>query len=159
VPDDLERCYIAAMRILNVRFNSEAELRRKLSGKKFERGVVESTLARLRKEKWLDDERFAAAFTRTRLGKRIGRTRVRRELAAAGVAEDVAARAVAENADPERERENLAAETEKKRRAIERRHGAEYAASPEGRRRLAAHLVKRGYDFVLVRSALDDGED
>ena len=157
--NDLELCYLAAMRILKYRFNSEAELRRKLSGKKFERSVIESTLTRLQAEKWLDDDRFAAAFTRARLGKRIGRTRVRRELAAAGVAEEIAARAIAENVEPEQERENLAAETDKKRRAIERRHGAEYAASPEGRRRLVAHLVKRGYDFALVRSALNDEED
>jgi len=157
--DNLERCYTAAMRILDYRFNSEAELRRKLAGKKFERSVVDATIARLRAERWLDDARFAAAFTRARVGKRIGRARVRRELAAAGVADEVAARAVAENADPEQEREHLAAETEKKRRAIERRHGAEYAASPEGRRRLAAHLMKRGYDSGLVRSVLNDEED
>lgn len=151
-------CYQAALRILNYRFNSEAELRRKLSAKDFDAETIDATIARLREEKWLDDERFAGAFVRTRQLKKVGRGRVRRELAAAGVARDVAARAIAENADPERERQNLRAAAEKKRQALERRHGAGYAASREGRAKLTAYLIQQGYDSDAVRSALHDEE-
>jgi regulatory protein len=63
---DFERCYAAALRILNYRFNSEAELRKKLRTKKFEPEDVDATIERLRREKWLDDIRFASAFVRTR---------------------------------------------------------------------------------------------
>ena len=152
-------CYTAALRILKYRFNSEAELRRKLAAKKYENAEIEATVARLRDETWIDDERFAAAFVRTRQLKHIGRGRVRRELAAAGVAKEVAARALAENADPERERENLAAAIEKRRRALERRHGAGYTSSREGRGKLMAYLFQQGYDSDVVRSVLHDEEE
>ena len=70
---DAERCYAAALRIIGYRFNSEAELRRKLQAKKFEKTVIESTLARLQKEKLVDDERFLRAACEHR-----ARTLVRR---------------------------------------------------------------------------------
>ena len=50
-------CYTAALRILRYRFNSEAELRRKLRAKKFESEDIDLAIARLHGEKWLDDAR------------------------------------------------------------------------------------------------------
>jgi len=147
---DLERCYIAAMRILGHRFNSEGELRRKLSAKRFERDVVDATIEKLRREKWLDDERFAGAFVRTRALKKIGRTRLRQELRATGVADDIADRAIRENDDPEREAADLRDVTAKRMRMMQRRHGDDYLASPEGRKKLAAYLLKQGYDAALI---------
>src|ERR1051326_1155665 len=91
-----ERAYVAALRILGDRFNSELELRRKLQRKKFDEAIIDATIARLRDEKWLDDERFAGAFARTRSRKRIGGKRIVLELRAAGVDDDVATRAVKE---------------------------------------------------------------
>jgi len=140
-----EQCYLAALRILGYRFNSELELRRKLQRKNFEKGVIDAALARLRDEKWLDDERFAAAFVRMRARKRIGAKRIVYELRAAGIDDDVAKRAVAENADPDREREQL-------RALIARRAGL--LETPEGRNKLAAYLLKQGYDAPLVWETL-----
>ena len=152
--NESERCYLAALRILDYRFNSAAELRRKLAAKKFERPIIDATLSRLHDEKWLDDERFAAAYVRTRMQKQIGRARVRRELTAAGVGDEVAARAIGENVDADAERANLAAVCAKKRRALERRHGAGYAASGEGKQKLIAQLLRQGYHMDEIREAL-----
>lgn len=143
-------CYIAALRILNYRFNSEGELRRKLRGKKFEAAEIDAVIERLRAEKWLDDGRFAGAFTRTRANRKIGRRRILRELHAAGVSDAEAARAVNENLDPEREREDLIALRDKRMRILARRHGDEYLSTDEGRKKIAAHLVAQGYDAALV---------
>lgn len=143
-------CYIAALRILGYRFNSEGELRRKLRSKKFEAAEIDATIERLHREKWLDDARFAAAFTRTRANKRVGRLRIRRELQAAGVSNEEASRAVTENLDPEREHEDLVALRDKRARILARRHGEEYLKTGEGRKKLAAHLVAQGYDAALV---------
>ena len=147
---DQERCYIAAMRILNFRFNGEQELRRKLRAKKFERDVIDATIDRLRREKWLDDERFAASFVRARMQKRIGRARIRRELIASGVDDAVADRALRENVDSDREREEAAAECQKRIRVMKRRYGDDVLESPQARKKLAAYLLKRGYDAALV---------
>jgi regulatory protein len=157
--NDQERCYIAAMRILNFRFNGEQELRRKLRAKRFERDVIDATLDRLRREKWLDDERFAASFVRGRMQKRIGRARIRRELIASGIDDAIADRALRENVDSDRERENVAAECEKRIRLMKRRHGDDVLESPEARKKLAAYLLKRGYDAALIADVVGEIEN
>lgn len=154
--DELDRCYTAALRILNYRFNSEAELRRKLQRKKFEAALIDETIERLRREKWLDDQRFAAAFVRTRQQKHRGPRKIAMELAAAGVGRDEARQALRENSNPEREREDAIALFEKRRRLLIRRHGEEYVLTDEARRKLAAYLLNQGYDSALVQSVVKE---
>ena len=154
--ETLDRCYTAALRILEYRFNSEAELRRKLRAKSFEKDDIESAIARLHREKWLDDKRFAAAFVRSRANKRVGRLRIRRELQAAGVSSDAAEQAVAQNVDAEREHEALRELGRKRARILVRRHGEGYLATSEGRNKLASYLLKQGYDAGLVYEALKE---
>jgi len=151
---DLDRCYFAALRILSYRFNSEGELRRKLQAKEFPRDVIEPTLSRLRNENWIDDARFAGAYVRTRIAKKIGKLRIRRELMAAGVDRDVADRAIRENvADEEND---LRAVCNKRVALLVRRHGAGYVATPEGRNKITGYLLKQGYDSALVRSVVKE---
>jgi regulatory protein len=146
--------YVAALRILNYRFNSEAELRRKLRAKKFEKDEIDAAIARLHKEKWLDDERFAGAFVRSRANKRVGKLRIRRELHAAGVSGSAAEKAIAENVDSERERESLEALCACRMRVLVRRHGAEYLESEEAHAKLTAYLIGHGYDSALAREVV-----
>jgi regulatory protein len=131
-------CYVAALRILGYRFNSEAELRRKLRAKQFDDATIAETIERLRDEKWLDDERFAAAYVRTRVLKGIGRLRIRRELMGLGVDEDVVERAVRENA-AEGEDERLRAAYEK----LARRLG-------DDRDKIAARLLRQGFEMSAI---------
>jgi regulatory protein len=154
VPDEVDRCYLAAMRILQYRFNSEAELRRKLRVKKFEREEIDATIERLHREKWLDDERFAGAFVRTRALKKVGRNRILRELQNAGVDGETAAQAVAENVDETREEDGLRALCERRARQLARRRGADYPGTPEGRNKLTIYLLNQGYDAGLVYAAV-----
>ncbi|HKO55515.1 MAG TPA: regulatory protein RecX [Thermoanaerobaculia bacterium] len=149
-------CYAAALRILSFRFNSVAELRRKLRAKKFSDDDIATTLERLREEKWLDDERFASSFVRTRSSKRIGRLRILRELSSAGVSSEAASRAVAENLDPERERSELVALCRKKLEALRRKRGDEYAASDDGRAKLMASLSRSGFETSAVIEVVDE---
>ncbi len=148
--------YIAALRILKFRFNSEVELRRKLKFKQFDKETIDATMIRLRDEKWLDDSRFAGAFTRTKANKSIGRKRILRELQAAGIDRETAADAVAGNVDPEREAEALRTLCDRKARTLVRRHGPEYLKSAEGRNKLAAYLLKQGYDAALVFACIKE---
>ena len=143
-------CYVAALRILKYRFNSETELRRKLRAKKFEREDIDLAIARLHLEKWLDDKRFAGAFVRTRMQKSIGRLRIRRELQAAGVNDEDAGRAVSENVDPEREQDDLVAACRKRMRALARRHGEAFLSTEEGHAKIASWLLNRGYESARV---------
>jgi regulatory protein len=150
VQEELERCYAAALRILAYRFNSAAELRRKLRRKEFEDETIAATLSRLQADKWLDDERFAGALVRSRARKRVGRLRIRRELQEAGVAEDAAARAIEENLDPEQERDELVVLGRKKIEALRRRHGDDYLSTEVARAKVASSLVRSGYETSMV---------
>jgi regulatory protein len=136
--DDIERCYIAGLRILNYRFNSEAELRAKLDRKEFPRDAIDAAISRLRDERWLDDARFAAAFVRTRLRKGIGRLRIKRELQAAGVESTTIAQALDL---PEHDDRAAAITAAKKRLAVLRRRGDDAI-----RQKLIAYLFRQGYD-------------
>jgi regulatory protein len=156
MPEEPDPCYVAALRILKYRFNSEAELRRKLRGKQFAKDDIEATIVRLREEKWLDDDRYAAAFVRTRANKRVGQLRIRRELQYAGVSDDSANQAVSQNVDPEREHDALRELGRKRARMLVRRHGAQYLTTSEGRNKLAGYLLKQGYDAALVYEALKE---
>jgi regulatory protein len=143
VPDDLERCYIAGLRILNYRFNSEAELRAKLDRKEFPRDAIDAAISRLRDERWLDDARFAAAFVRTRLRKGIGRLRIKRELQAAGVDSATIAQALD---IPEHDDRAAAMTAAKKRLAVLRRRDDDDAI----RQKLVAYLFRQGYDSSMA---------
>ena len=144
-------CYAAALRILKYRFNSTAELRRKLRSKGFDRETIDATLAHLREEKWLDDARFAAAYVRTRALKSKGRLRIRRELIGAGVDDETIARAVVENVNAYDERERAVAVARKRLPIFVRRYGAAAA-----RNKLTSYLLKQGYDAALVREIVKE---
>ena len=150
-----DRCYHSALRILSHRFNSELELRRKL-GRKFEKPDIDAAVERLRRERWIDDERFAVAFARARVNRRIGSRRIVRELQSAGVSRDSATQAVAENLNEDREREAVRSLCEKKVKALTRRHGEGYVGTEEGRNKLAVYLLNQGYDAALVYEALKE---
>ncbi len=145
MPEDLERCNIAAMRILNHRFNSEGELRRKLEMKEFARDVIDTTIDRLRRERWLDDDRFAAAHVRTRVRKGIGLLRIKRELVAAGVEGDTITRALSESL-PEHDERAAALVSARKRLAVLRRRDDDASI----REKLVAYLFRQGYESSLA---------
>ena len=149
--DESERCYLAALRILKYRFNSAAELRRKLRSKQFERDVIDATVMRLTKEKWLDDARFAAAYIRTRALKKKGVRRIRSELIRAGVADDVIQTAVSENIDSEDERARALAVAERRLPILARKYEPDMV-----RNKLTAYLLNQGYDAALVRAVLEE---
>ncbi len=148
--EELERCYAAALRILKYRFNSAAELRRKLRAKGFDRQAIDATIMRLTNEKWLDDQRFASAYVRGRHQKR-GRVRLRHELIRAGIASEVIDQAVDENVDREVERAQAAALAEKRLPTLIRRYGPAVA-----RNKLTAYLLTQGYDAALVRAVIKE---
>jgi regulatory protein len=145
-------CYTAALRILNYRFNSEHELRRKLAAKDFDEETIDATVARLREEKWLDDARFAEAFVRTRMRKRVGQLRIRRELIAAGIDDDVAAVALRSNRDDEGEREAALAIARKRAARLD-------LSTPEDRNKLTGYLLRQGYDMALIREVVRACDD
>jgi regulatory protein len=97
VSDQADRAYIVALTLLSRRELAEAQVRTRLATRKFEDDDIDAALARLRRERAVDDRRTAVACARTQVRlKRRGRARVIRQVEALGIDRDIAREAVAE---------------------------------------------------------------
>ncbi len=138
-----------ALRRLAVRDHSEAEMRRALARNGFAADVVDETLARLRAEKYLDDQGFATRFARSRVAHQgLGRNRVRQALRARGVSRAIIETGVAEALRDVSEMEAL--------EGLARRYWRQHTRDePLQRiRKLWAFLLRRGFPAGLVRDRL-----
>jgi regulatory protein len=74
---------------------SEAQLRQRLIRRQHDPEAIEATIARLKSDRSLDDERVAGAIARSETGlKKRGRYRVTRQIEAVGIAPAIARRVV-----------------------------------------------------------------
>src|SRR5262249_19725327 len=74
---------------------SEAQVRQRLARKQHEPGAIDDAVARLRRERAIDDARVAEAIARTETSvRRRGKLRVRMQIQRAGIGGDVARREV-----------------------------------------------------------------
>ena len=86
-----QECFDAALRLLESRLHSRAELKRKLSRKEFGPAVIDGVLDDLQRMNYLDDARFAASkATAAATRKHQGKRRAMAELIRSGVSGDVA---------------------------------------------------------------------
>ena len=133
-----ERAYEAALRLLNHRERSRAELRIRLRSKGYDGDTIEGVLDRLTDAGLQDDRRFAELFTaEAHRSRGLSSSAVRGELRRRGVERDLAAEAATE--PPE---EEAARALEQATRRARRLGGL----APEVRhRRLVAFLGRRGY--------------
>jgi SOS response regulatory protein OraA/RecX len=152
---DANECYDVALRLLAVRAHSRLQLARKLGQRGFEREAVDATIERLVSEKWLDESRFAEELVRTQIRKQHGHRRIERELEAAGVDRRTSTAAVQASEEAAPESERLEAACRKKLDSLSARYGTEYFTEEDGRKKLAAFLLKQGYDASDVIEEVD----
>jgi regulatory protein len=143
--------YDHALNLLTARPYSARNLRRKLAQKGFSGTEVDSAIARLLGNGLLDDARFAAQFARGKLlGPGGSRRRIRQQLYQRGVPGDVADAAI--ESVIEEESIDLDAVVEKDaRKKLRSLSGLEPLVI---RRRLYAHLARRGYDLDAINAVL-----
>ena len=129
---------------------SEAQLRTRLARRRFEADDINEAVARLRRERALDDRRvaLACARTETRLRQR-GRVRVVRQIEAMGIARDVARAAVAEVFADLDEASLLEQALEKRLR-----HGVSLG-DDAAVRRIHRHLIAQGFEPSRVSALID----
>lgn len=152
---DLDRCYDTALRILAQRANSSTELRRKLGRREFDPDDIESVIARLQREKLVEDADFAQAFARSRLRRAYGTTRIGMELQQRGIDEETRKKAVRAATVEEPELEHLRAAMRKRLDQLAGRIGFEELTGDRARARVIAYFVRRGYAVTDVIDVLD----
>jgi regulatory protein len=145
VQEKREATYQAALRLLNFRPRTEAELRAKLAEKGFEQGLVNEVIQRLKEEGWVADERFARAWVESRaLGRPRGRRLIALELKRKGISEEIIEEAVADVSDAD-----LAYQAGK--RYVRRLKDVDYATFYK---RLASYLQRRGFYYSTIAETI-----
>lgn len=148
--EQLEIARGIALRLLDARSRSEAELRDRLALRGIPEDVSEELTERFREVGLLDDAAFAEALTQTRVQvDRHGLTRIRAELRRRGVGEDIAAEALS-RVGQEEELEAARAFAQRRARTLA---GLD---SRVARRRLAGALGRRGFGGAVVSSVVNE---
>lgn len=146
-PGSRTAAYRVAIRLLEHRDRTVADLRTRLTDRGFEPEVIEDTLARLRADRFVDDARYAERYTSSMRELRgYGTRRIRLELTKRGVDPDLVTAAT--QTDRGGERETAEALARKRARSLPAGLSREQAL-----RRLAGYLGRKGYEAEVVWTA------
>ena len=145
-----QECFDAAMKFLQQRLHSRAELHKKLMRGEFGRAIIDDVLEDLSRLGYLDDERFAKTKALSASQhKRHGPRRAMAELLKSGVKADVAQRALADVYERGNTTENARLLAQKQAPRLRK-------LDPQvARRRLVGMLQRRGYDYETIKPIVD----
>jgi len=147
--DEVDKAKEAAVRLLAVRARPAAELAERLARRGFAPPVITAVLEWCRERGYVDDERFAEDWIRTKLARQpAGRKRLQHELEQMGIAPELARRHL-DRLLPAEQEESLCV-------AAARELSPRYRGlAPEVRaRRLGGALYRRGFPPEAVERAL-----
>ena len=143
--DEAHQAHEAALRYLDYRPRSVDEIRRHLKSKDVEPDVIDEVIERLSQVGLLDDRAFARYWLENRSAFRPrGERALRMELRQKGVPDDVIAQVLGEGHDEDDSAYRAAMTQARKIRTTDPR---------EFRRKLEAHLARRGFSYDTAREA------
>lgn len=156
--DPLEACRESALRLLERRLHSRAELDRKLRERDFPSLLRQSILADFERVGLVDDRQFAEAFARQKLlsSRPLGNRRILADLRRRGIPEELARTALEEVVGEE---SNAEGEFERARQAASAkwtslmRSGREFQ---KARAALYRFLAGRGFDGETIRRVVEE---
>ncbi|MDR2911751.1 MAG: RecX family transcriptional regulator [Alistipes sp.] len=145
-----EQALASLMRLASRAEKSSGDARRLMRGWGIAPADAERILAELIDRRFIDDERFAAAYTREKLRMSgWGAHKIRASLAAKGISRDIANAALQQHLDPEAQAGRL-------EKLLERRLPRVKAATPyELRSKLTRYGLSLGYDYDTVGEAVE----
>lgn len=145
---DAARTRLAALRLLNRRDYSVAEIRTRLLDKEHPPDLVASVIDQLVEERLLDDQRVAVAHVRqASLLKGRGRLRIARELEARGLSRSLVQDALSGLA-PEAEVDSI-------RRFLSRKR-LPPRLTPADHRKVFQQLLRRGFSADVIATVIRD---
>jgi regulatory protein len=140
--------YVDALKMLARRELSEAQVRQRLARRGHDQITIESTIAQLREEHAIDDDRVAESIARSQVaGRGRGPLRARRQIESAGISASAARRAVTDlfkevDADALLEA------------ALQRRLRGRSIADERELHRIHRYLIGQGFDPDKIAAAL-----
>lgn len=144
---DFGKNYIRAVDLISRRLRSEREIRDYARRKQWTEDNTERVIDRLCERGYLNDERFAESFVRSRANTRnFSATRMKVELQKKGVKPDIITNMLAESDDYDE-------------MAALRKMIAKKINKYDDERKLVAYLARQGFKYDDIKSALVDDED
>jgi regulatory protein len=141
-----QRCREAALRYLDYRPRSQAELKQRLARRGFDDETIEATLARLKEQGLVDDLAFARFWAENRQAfSPRSRWLLRRELRQKGVADEVMARVLADIDD----------EAGAYQAALAKARSLTTGDYEVFRQRLGDYLKRRGFGYGVIKNTLE----
>ncbi|TYL48674.1 regulatory protein RecX [Marinomonas sp. IMCC 4694] len=134
-----------ALSFLSYREHGTKELATKLKNKGYPEEDIAKTLERLQDMNYLNDQRFADIFVRSRISKPLGVIRIMQELGQKGINSDIAKHAI-EEADVDW--------FELAKQLKERRFGEEIETDYKEKVKQFRYLQYRGFDFEQIKYAV-----
>ena len=147
--DDEERlkAKAAALDYIAYKARTEHEVRQKLQRKGFAEPIADEAVARMRELGYLDDTDYARAYARGRLnGRGHGPHRIRSDLFRRGVARSIIDTVLDDLTEPDDLRETALRHGRKRWRRLQREEDPY-----KRRKKLSDFLMRRGFDFDLIR--------
>lgn len=144
----VRRAYNYAVSLLSRRDHSESELLFKLKQKGYENGSFEA-IEKLKSQGYVDDLRFAHSFTKELIRlKGYAKGRIKQELYRKGINNEIISQVLDETEFPE----------DKLTEIIERKY-KRYLNDEKGVKKTVNALLRMGYSYSEIRSALKEIQD
>ena len=138
-----------AVAMLAARACSKGEINRKLKNAGYADETVEMVLYKLEKHELLNDQEFAEQWARYRSGQKYGPRRIADELRRKGITADEAGSVLDQMSEEDQNDQALYLA----RKGLARRHPEEDLRKTK--QRVAAGIVRRGYDWDTARDACE----
>ncbi|AEF53728.1 regulatory protein RecX [Marinomonas posidonica] len=141
--------YEHALLLLNQREHACAEIAVKLKQKGHSEEDIDNTIRQLKELNYLNDERFAEIYVRSKANRSLGPTRIKQELLQKGLSSDIAKNAIEE---AEFDWYELAKD------AKIRKFGEESTQDYKEKSKQMRHLQYRGFDYEQIQYALSQSD-
>lgn len=140
---------IAVLKFMN---RAEQELRRKLSEAGYTIQIIDRTIAYLYEYGYLDDERLAAAYVRTKMNTK-SKLIIKTELLQKGISKEVIDQ-IFENEYNDSQGED--AELVAIKKAIRKKAKSPEELNPQDKQKLMASLYRKGFDIGKIKQVLSE---
>ena len=141
-------CFLKCCRSLSARFRTTAEMTRRLRDSAWPEDVIQETIALLLDSGYLDDARYAEAYTARRQAQGYGSRRIRAELLQKGVP-----REILEKCTPAEE--SAPANDTALKKALRRAANGRDLTNPREFQKAVASLIRKGFSFSQAKEAVE----
>ncbi len=149
--EEILRCRISALKVIERSCKTEKELRDKLKEKNYSDNAIELSIQFLKEYNYLNDDTYAKAFIKDHSSSK-GSSRIKYELLKKGISKDIIEENMLQCIDEDIERKAALSIGKKKYRSIIKGESDTYKISGK----LYRFILSKGYNYDIVKSVVKE---